>query len=220
MAWVPAEDDGTTWGYSLLNGQDWVYPSEGTTQGVRQMVTADGQAWDVRFHSGDDVKIEIPEESFAALGEFPRYFRSLGLGKLRKDLSLPLMPSGETIWVQSALDDATLVVRPAGADPAFFRLGPLGVGALRSARMQVVSVVFFVGTNVLPDPSMRKEARAGMAGKAWGGLVACTTLGGDQAPGAGSAWQHHADVDPSLLLEGVDAARAALERSPQGHAPD
>lgn len=220
MAWVPAEDDGTEWGYSLLKGQDWVYPEEGTTQGIRQMIAPDGRAFEFRFRSGDDVKIEMSEESFAALGEFPRYLRSLGLGRLRKDLSLPLMPPADKIWIQSAHDSATLVVRPHGAEPAFFILGPLGAAALRMARMQVVPVLFLVGTDILPAPTMRKEARAAMAGRAWGGNIACTDAGPDPSPGSGSAWDHHAANDPALLPEGVEAAQAALEGSRQPRSLD
>lgn len=212
MAWVPAEDDGTTWGYNLLIGEDWVYPDEGSTQGKRELIAPDAQVFDFRFYSGDDVKIELSEESFAALGAFPRYLRSLGLGRLRKDLSLPLTPPADKIWIQSASDSATLVVRPPGAQPAFFTLGPLGVGALRMARMGVIPVLLFVGTDVLPDPTMRKEARAGMAGRAWGGLIACTDAGSPISPPGPSAWDHHAATDPALLAEGVDAARVVLEQ--------
>ena len=183
------------------------------------MVAPDGRAFEVRFHSGDDVKIELSEEAFAALGEFPRYLRSLGLGRLRKDHSLGLMPPADKIWIQSVHDNATLVVRPSGAEPAFFILGPLGVGALRMARAGVLSVLFFVGTDVLPAPSMRREARAAMDGRAWGGIIACTDGGSDESPSGGTAWDHHA-ADSGLALEGVDAARAALQQSRQRLSPD
>jgi hypothetical protein len=220
VAWVPAEDDGTAWGYSLLDGQDWVYPEEGAVQGVRQMIAPNGQTSEVRFFSGDGVTIEMSEEAIAALGDFPRYLRSLGLGRLRKDHSLGLMPPADKIWIQSVGDVATLVVRPQGGEPAFFVLGPLGAGALRMARSQVVPVLFLVGTDVLPGPTMRKEARAAMAGRAWGGIVACTDAGPGGSSGSGSAWAHHAAVDPALLREGGDAATAALRRSDQRHAGD
>ncbi|GAA2736420.1 hypothetical protein GCM10009867_21070 [Pedococcus aerophilus] len=220
MAWVPAEDDGTTWGYSLLNRQDWVYPEEGATQGECQMVAADGRVFEVHYFSGDDVKIELSEEAFAALGQFPRYLRSLGLGRLRKDHSLGLMPPADRIWIQSVHDNATLVVRPAGAEPGFFILGPLGLGALRMARAGMVSVLFFVGTDVLPAPSMRKEARAATKGRAWGGVVACTDAAPDASPTRGTAWDHHGAGGPRVLLEGVDAARVALEQSRQQRSPD
>jgi hypothetical protein len=212
MAWVSAEDDGTKWGYALLNGHDWVYPGEGAMQGNRQMIAPDGRTFDVRFHSGDDVKIEVSEEAFAALGGFPQYLRSLGLGRLRRDLSLPLMPPADKIWIQSAHDNATLVMRPHGSAPAFFLLGPLGIGALRMAQMRVLSVLLLVGTDVLPAPTMRQEARAAMAGRAWGGTIACTDMGSDGS-GRGSAWDYHAAVSPALLVEGVEAAKAALQQS-------
>jgi hypothetical protein len=183
MTWVSAEDDGTDWGYPLLRGQDWVYPEEGATWGTGSMIVPDGRAFDFRFYSGLDVKIELSEEAFAALGEFPRYLRSLGLGRLRKDLSLPLLPPADKIWIQSVNDDAVLVMRPQGAPPAFFVVGPLGAAALRSAgALQLVAVLLFVGTDVLPAPTARMEARAAMAGRAWGGNVACTDAGPGDAP--------------------------------------
>jgi hypothetical protein len=174
VTWVDAEDDGTEWGYSLLYGQDWIYPTEGTTSGLRTMVAPDGQTHEFRFYSGTDIKIELPEDAVAAIGDIPRLWRSIGLGRLRKDLSLPLMPPPDKIWIQSGEGDATLVIRPSGGEPAFFLLGPLAFGARQMAGMGIVPVLFLVGTNVLPDPSMRQEARAAAAGRAWGGLIDST----------------------------------------------
>lgn len=220
MTWVDAEDDGTKWGYPLLKHHDFIESDEGTTQGTRQMVAPDGRTFEVRFRSGDGVKIEMSVEAFASLGEFPKYCRSLGLGRLRKDLSLPLMPPADRVWIQSVQDNATLVTCPLGCGPAFFLLGPLGVGALRMARTGMVPTLLFVGTDVLRSPTMRQEARAGMAGKAWGGLIACTDTGSDQSASLGMAWEYHRAKDPNLLLEGVEAAKAALERSGQRRADD
>ncbi|MGZ4561445.1 MAG: hypothetical protein ACXVXJ_10855, partial [Mycobacteriaceae bacterium] len=61
LAWVPAEDDGTEWGYALLHGQDWVYPEDGAVQGIRQMIVPGGRPFEFRLFSGDDVKIEMSE---------------------------------------------------------------------------------------------------------------------------------------------------------------
>jgi len=218
MTWVPAEDDGTQWGYPLLNGQDWVYSLEGSVYGERQLVAPGGRTFDFRYFSHDDVKIELSDEAFASLGAFPRYMRSLGLGKLRKSHDAPLAPDADKIWVQSVHGDATLVTRPEGEEPAFFRLGHLGLSALRMTQMGMLRVLFFVGTDVLPDPTMRKEARASFAGRAWGGNVASTPAG-SEGFGGQSAWELHAAQSPHLMVEGAEAARAALEQSRQQAQP-
>jgi hypothetical protein len=223
--WVPADEDGTPWGYPLLTAHDFIYGDAGATQGIGQMIAPDGRTFEFHFYSGNDIKIELSEQAFAALGQFPKYLRSVGLGKLRKDMSTPLMAPSDQIWVQSAQDSATLVMRPPGSEPAFFRIGYLGLGALRMARGTHLGVLFLIGTNVLPGPTMRAESRAGMAGKAWGGLVSCTAAGPGGAPDGpdstyrGTARAHHARLTPELVLEGIEAARAALRRSQEGSQP-
>lgn len=220
VSWIEvAKDDETPWGDPRLGAYDYIHPTEGTTGGVRSMVGPGGQRFEFQLYSHVGVLIELSSEAFASLGDFPRYLRQLGLGKLRKDHSLPLMPPPDRIWIQSAHDDAVLVTRPPSGEPAFFLLGPLGVSALRMMQMGQIPVLFFVDAVVLPSPTMRKEDRARQAGKAWGGLVTCTDAGSGQPTGAGTAWAYHAANKPEQVLEGADAARRALEEARQTGSP-
>ena len=86
------------------------------------------------------------------------------------------MPEPDHVWVQSAKDDAVLVMRPdATSTPAFFMVGPLGEGARRmAAGPGFFEVVVAVGEGLLPNPTMRGLEAAAQDRRAWGGQVACT----------------------------------------------
>lgn len=209
------EDRETPWGDPRLASSDYLYPANRTSSGIRTLITPDGRTHEFRFYSNADVKIELSEDAFASLGDFPRYLRSLGLGKLRRDLTVALTPAPDVMWVQAVQDDATLVLKPPGAEPSFFRLGPLGLSALRIAHVGSVSVTLFIGTDVLPIPTWRKEDLARLADRAWGGFVACNEAGPNHPSSMGTALAHYAAINPEWVLEGTEAAGLALQRSGQ-----
>lgn len=177
---IADEGSGRVWGDPRLARWDYEYADEpGWTAGESQLLAPSGERFSFRFHSGTFLWIEMPEDAAAALGQLPRYWRQLGFGRLRKDLTVPLMPDADRVWVQSALDDAVLVMRPhATPAPAFFMVGPLGEGARRmAAGPGFLMVLVAVGDGLLPNPTMRGLDAAAQDRRAWGGQVACTAAG-------------------------------------------
>jgi hypothetical protein len=176
--WVDAVEDGTEWGYPLLRSNDYEYDEVDGAGGQGELVAPDGTTHAFDYFAGAVLKIELTDEALGSLGRLPAYFRSLGLGRLRRDHSLPLLPPADRIWIQSTQDEAVLVTSTDRGGTAFFRLGELHDSTRRMALTGMVPVLFLVGVGVLPDPTMRQEARAAAAGRAWGGLVAATAEAG------------------------------------------
>jgi hypothetical protein len=181
--WFEVGDDSTqrAWGDPRLATWDYAFSSQqGCIEGKRELVTPDGSRLEFEYHSTAAVWIELSDDTASVLGAEPRFWRHLGLGRLRKDLSTPLDAEPERIWIQASQGEAVLVLRPEGQEetPVFFLIGPLGEGAQNLARtFESVSLTFFVGSGFLPRPTMRGLDIAVAEKRAWGGLVACTPEG-------------------------------------------
>lgn len=177
------EDTDTPWGDPRLRSYDYSFAGEsGAVAGERLVNTSDGgPAHPFHYHSSTDVWIEVGDQTAEQLSLGPQYWRRLGLGRLRKDGTVPLEPPADRIWIQASQgDNAVVVIRPPedGAPLVFFHIGALGHAAGVIAGWQLwVSVIFFVGDGFLPGPTARGLERAWIAKRAWGGHVACTSGG-------------------------------------------
>ena len=106
-------------------------------------------------------------------------FRRAGVGRVRKDISIPLKPPADRVWVQALDSDAVLVLRRViGPDhAAFFQLGQLTEGARRTGAGSRLPVMFFEAEDYLPDARWAHMLQLVGEHRAWGALIACTRDG-------------------------------------------
>jgi hypothetical protein len=127
------------------------------------------------IESGDTVDIHLSNSAANALTSgigMRRFARSLGLGVLRADLSIPLEPPVNRIWMEDIDAEVRLYMRTEsqGSDLAVFDLGRLHRG-VASWRVGRVPLLVFASDSFLPGGSLHKLIQEQQAKRAWGGLV-------------------------------------------------
>jgi hypothetical protein len=143
----------------------------------------DGGEYPCRILSSLAVFVQLSEEGAAALAggvQLAALFRRAGVGRVRKDLSIPLQPSADRIWIQALGGDAVLVLRrESGPDhAAFFRLGQLSDAARSLGHtFGSVGVEFVLADDFLPDAAFRHLQRLVELRRAWGAQIDCTADG-------------------------------------------
>ena len=169
--WFQDEDSG---------GWDRVRGDERGSIGRESTVHIDGTDYPIRVRSHGGIEIQLSPAVGAALaGDVPlsTMFRRAGIGRVRKDVSTPLEPDPDRVWIQAKLGHAVLVLRR-GDGPehaAFFRLGELdrNTRAL-SSRSQVL---FFLADDYLPEARWSRMLRLVREQEAFGALIASTIDG-------------------------------------------
>jgi hypothetical protein len=173
----------TGW-FDVGNGQmDYLYSTEPDAVMNVSSVHLDGHEYPFRMLSASSVHIQlVPDVAQVLAGgsELSTLFRRAGVGRVRKDLSTPLKPPADRIWIQALNRDPLLVWRrESGPDhAAFFRLQRLSQ-ADRSVGTAFgrVPVLFVVADDFLPRASWQHFVQVVEQRQAFGALIACTEDG-------------------------------------------
>ena len=165
--------------------------------GVGTFTVPSGERLPCRYETYRSFTIQVDSEHAGALtgGVEPRrFFRALGLGVVRKDLSIPLRPPEDKVWIDDAGTAPRLSLR-GDAGVVTFALGHrvydeqenawltrLGQETIQDegrglyARGVPTAVILCVGGHVLPSPTQVQhwfaQYQLDQAGhRLWGGLV-------------------------------------------------
>jgi hypothetical protein len=146
-------------------------------------VHLDGYEYPIRVLSTVGIYVQLTADVAQALAggtALATRFRRTGIGRVRKDLSTPLEPAADRVWIQALNREALLVWRrESGPDhAAFFRLGQLSSGARTLAdAFGRVAVLFIIANDFLPEASLQHMQQFVEQQRAWGALIACTADG-------------------------------------------
>jgi hypothetical protein len=146
-------------------------------------VHLDGSEYPIRVLSTVGIYVQLTADVAEALAggtALATRFRRTGIGRVRKDLSTPLEPAADRVWIQAVNREALLVWRrDTGPDhAAFFRLGQLSPGARSLAdSFGQVQVLLVIANDFLPEASVRQMQQLVEQQDAWGALIACTADG-------------------------------------------
>jgi len=127
----------------------------------------------VEQHDGAGVTIQLNDEVGREMTQgvpLGTWFRRLGLGRVRADLSVPLEPPDDRVWITEPDGDARLHF--ASRDGvAVVTLGELSYSSRRMLQYFGLGVIICVGGHLLPDEHHRQLIHERDQGTVWGGLV-------------------------------------------------